>query len=547
MTATINHIAQVIAPAVYKLTSGEVTLRQADRLTAETLCDKFKKSPEGAVAATTFFQFILTHEHAAIPSTISDFALKNEALHHFLLQVIFRGIRHQWDTSYSEERKNQIKSQFPPLLLTYCSQHKPSTYLSQKAAEILADIAKREWPQKWPEFHVLLLQGAKQGSFHMMHVIVATLANISEDCTNPHYHLQLPAKRRSQVREGLRTVGQSLVAFLMNAATTSVAKFQAGGSDAKKLLLLVLRALQSFALWLPLDSFVKGNPMMWSFISSMARLSTHPHLQRSALQVVLSGCERTDIGASKVNMQEQQEFFVQCVLCCTQYHASVSSLNKLAITGGSLDDTNLAEGVLLNILVSVCNRLVETLIFNQSIFVKNNASCVGHFLKLVMLLGCGAHPSCLFPMHLLNPLVSHVLPLIDLPKAAAVAHGNVAMIAATATPQNDSIANRILYDTLRQLASNAFTSALDLYYFVDRLKRYCIGYFAYRNHCLKITDVIFVWFHSSLWCACLTKGSLFHIAQNRKEEVRVVELILILNSKKPTFLPQVAVRLGKEI
>ena len=84
------------------------------------------------------------------------------------------------------------------MLIPYCAAG-PGPHLVQKAADVIAEVAKREWPQRWPSFHRTLISTAGRGGPHAAQVAVAVLANLSEDCTSVEYQMQLPAKRRAQV------------------------------------------------------------------------------------------------------------------------------------------------------------------------------------------------------------------------------------------------------------------------------------------------------------------------------------------------------------
>ena len=476
----MSHIQRVIAPAVLKLTSSDVALSSQERATALDECDKVKKSPEGVRVSLRFFQdFAARARPAPQAAAPQDELTRNEPLQHFMLQVLLHGVVYNWG-SYSEEQKAQIKEQVLPLLLAFCATG-PAAYLIQKAADIIAEVAKREWPQQWPAFHRQLLAMASDGGPHAVRGATAVLANLSEDCTSLDYQLQLPPKRRAQVREGLRIAHAELVAFLLKFASFAVSKQSAGGDSAQfsgAALRLVLRALRSFVQWLPFDAVREGHASLWPFLLTMCSTARAPELQQRALLVVLALCERSDFAASKFKVAEHQVLFTKVVACCCRYHASVGP------PGNSEEERRGADVALRKTLALLCSRCFEPLLFNQSNFVAANAECVSRFLQLSLSLSAGGHPSMHFPLDVLRAFATNVLPLIDAPPSAAqglvmhhagatgdVRQQSIAAASVSAASSNESGSNQLMYKMLSQIAPNVLASSLDLYYFAERMRR----------------------------------------------------------------------------
>ena len=135
--------------------------------------------------------------------------------------MILHNVTHNW-AKFTAGQKKAIKDQTLALLMPLSAALSPTTtpqpHLAQKVADILSELAKREWPQQWPHFHTQLLQLAMQNGLPAVQAAVATFASLSEDATSLLYQMQLPGKRRAQLREGLRGIHTELVALCLKFA-----------------------------------------------------------------------------------------------------------------------------------------------------------------------------------------------------------------------------------------------------------------------------------------------------------------------------------------
>ncbi len=153
-----------IAPAIAWLTSGH-PIPHAERLAAEAMCDRFKNSAEATGVALDFFRALVQQPLPAASVSLASHQqqqqhqwIHDEGVQHFLLQALLVNVRARWDNGFSEEVKTRLKDQALMVLVAYCSRG-PAPHLAQKAADVLSDMAKREWPQKWPTFHTQVSGG----------------------------------------------------------------------------------------------------------------------------------------------------------------------------------------------------------------------------------------------------------------------------------------------------------------------------------------------------------------------------------------------------
>ena len=216
----LKHIEQVLTPALEQLTSG-TALSNDHRLRAEKVCDGFKKSGDGVLNSLGFLNLFLQAKRSGRTPKF----MESLPLHHFFLQVVLFGIENRWNgaNAFTQAQKVNIKSRSLSLLMAYCAVGPPA-YITQKAADILAELCKRDWPQQWQAFHTELLQRAKSGNMHAIRLALMTLTSLSEDSTSPFFHMLLPSARRQQIRQGLLTIQSALRGFLMHVAAFAAPK-----------------------------------------------------------------------------------------------------------------------------------------------------------------------------------------------------------------------------------------------------------------------------------------------------------------------------------
>ena len=108
-----------------------------DRARAGQYLESFKSSPSGADAAVVFFE----------KSSCEDVELR-----HFCLHSINDALKSQWNT-WQQNRKDLLKRK----IFSFASSHLNDILVGPKViretiSSLLAELAKREWPQLWPSF-----------------------------------------------------------------------------------------------------------------------------------------------------------------------------------------------------------------------------------------------------------------------------------------------------------------------------------------------------------------------------------------------------------
>ena len=129
----------------------------------------------------------------------------------FGLQLLENAIRHKWASAYSDAERQQIKDLVIDLisggLVVGDSADLTSgekLFIKEKVALILAELAEREWPQRWHDLDSFLVQMAASGSRIHLHIAVVFLRHLAEDVfvfPNP-----VTTKRKEDLRNSLISI-----------------------------------------------------------------------------------------------------------------------------------------------------------------------------------------------------------------------------------------------------------------------------------------------------------------------------------------------------
>jgi len=135
-----------------------------------------------------------------------------------------------------------------------------ASFVRNKKATLLAHVALREFPQRWPNFvdECLMLRGISSQGDASFELGLLALAELAEDCADGDYNGRLPAKRRTDVLKALNTTAPAVVGHLFPFAQRSYElKRQAATATAQvgnRRLVAALRCLRHFATWVSWDS-----------------------------------------------------------------------------------------------------------------------------------------------------------------------------------------------------------------------------------------------------------------------------------------------------
>ena len=192
----------------------------------------------------------------ACPKSISLFAAcprDDITMQHFFLHCIEHAIKNQWN-GWDQEKKNWIKTN----ILTFASIEfdilSPSRVIAEIIAKLLAELAKRDWPQLWvnfiPEIFKLMNVGYSQAS-----IAIRALHLLAQDANSSEFNNCMPTKRRNEVLKAISTGLSQILKTLYNAIQQQYSMFCANrnGNDGKRIeyfLCICLELLTILAQWM---------------------------------------------------------------------------------------------------------------------------------------------------------------------------------------------------------------------------------------------------------------------------------------------------------
>ena len=81
---------------------------------------------------------------------------------------------------------------------------------------ILVDLAKREWPQNWPDFMDIMLSQIGTMGDSQVQLVMMALKLIIEDSTDGDFMSSLRTKRRNEITTGVHACLDKIVPFLLS-------------------------------------------------------------------------------------------------------------------------------------------------------------------------------------------------------------------------------------------------------------------------------------------------------------------------------------------
>ena len=116
-------------------------------------------------------------------------------------------------------------------LLKKCVTDGAPAFIREKLAAIVADLAAREFPQRWPGMIEQLNAIASAGPA-LAEVVAIALATLATDCSSADFNSRLPAVRRGEVLQGLTATADSYVQTFMTLLQTCLGSLAAATATA---------------------------------------------------------------------------------------------------------------------------------------------------------------------------------------------------------------------------------------------------------------------------------------------------------------------------
>ncbi|DAZ99393.1 TPA: hypothetical protein N0F65_005295 [Lagenidium giganteum] len=226
----------------------------ADRQAAYAFSEDFKRRDDCALYAVAIFK---NPAHEVAPTSPLDVSTRQ----HFALHVLEHYVLTHWSALPLEEQVT-LRTELVNLLLRSPPPPVDGTeepgFLKEKKVALLAQIAKRQFPQRWPDFLPELLQIWEHGSTKQIELILMILRSLAEDCVSSCFNTSIPPARRKDILQGLNACLPQLFPVVYQELEKQYALYQAPSSAAaqassKKIIHSALEMLKEFLDWMPIE------------------------------------------------------------------------------------------------------------------------------------------------------------------------------------------------------------------------------------------------------------------------------------------------------
>lgn len=238
----------------------------ADRQAAYAFCEEFKNRPDCALYSVAIYK---NPTLGAAPVS----SLQVHTRQHFALHVLEHYVLTKWSALPVAEQaalRTELvdlllrdPSTGPdsanPALLPGASATDEPVFLKEKKVALVAAIAKRQFPQRWPEFLPEILAIWQNGSAKQVELVLMILRSLAEDCVSSNFNTSIPPARRKDILQGLNACLPQLFPVMYQELEKQYAQYQSPAASpvekqsSKKLIHAALQMLKEFLDWLPIE------------------------------------------------------------------------------------------------------------------------------------------------------------------------------------------------------------------------------------------------------------------------------------------------------
>lgn len=227
----------------------------AERQAAYAFCEAFKTRADCALYSVAIFKNPALDGQPLAP-------LARHTRQHFALHVLEHFVLTKWsDRPVAEQAA--LRTELVDLLLRASpldDETDEPVYIKEKKVALVAAIAKRAFPQRWPTFLPELLAIWEHGSPRQVELVLMILRSLAEDCVSSNFNTSIPPARRKDILQGLNACLPELFPILYRELEKQYAPYQSAGVSlvdkrtSQRLLHAALAMLKEFLDWLPLDT-----------------------------------------------------------------------------------------------------------------------------------------------------------------------------------------------------------------------------------------------------------------------------------------------------
>ncbi|OQR95927.1 exportin-5, partial [Thraustotheca clavata] len=248
---------------------------------------------------------------------------------HFALHVLEIWLRTHWK-SISQEDIVSYRTSLLTVVASYLSQDEPS-YIKEKIVRVLADIAKRQFPQRWPDLLDQLMQLWQLGSVQV-EIVMLLFRSIAEDCVSSSFNSTIPPTRRKDILQGLNACFNALFPQVYQQLEYQYAALQQPTTELHKqanaVLLATLQMMKEFLDWMPVATAAAPDT---NFIAVASLMLVAPQL---SVNIRIAAAECLEVFFSRNFGKENLSLLVAASESCWAH------LNQIPLNVNEVDDND---------------------------------------------------------------------------------------------------------------------------------------------------------------------------------------------------------------
>ena len=281
MSTTHQSVAAAVA-AVHDPNTPSATRAQAG-----AFLEAFKARPECAQTSLELYFSCSPTAAAVAQGTAQAPGPEATPLRHFALHALESAFRKHWYT-WDRATLDRIKSAVVEIAVTRLGDILTEPLaIREKVVTLLVDAAKRDWPQRWPNFldQIVLNQLCCAG-FTQADAGVRILRRLAEDGTSPDFNTELPVKRRHEILSALNSSAAQFLPTLLQLLNAQYGAWVQSQRTNRRAILLTDTVLDTLVLlcdWLPLDIIYNPSSPAADMRQIFATLIQEPHVATRCL------------------------------------------------------------------------------------------------------------------------------------------------------------------------------------------------------------------------------------------------------------------------
>ncbi|KAG5177597.1 armadillo-type protein [Tribonema minus] len=261
----------------------------------------------------------------------------NDTVRFFAVHCIETYIKSDW-SSMTEEQQARCRSASVDLIRSGTRDLlSEASFVKEKVAALAAEVAERDYPEKWPTFVQDMVMAVRIGPTQAELALMA-LTGVIQDCQDSDFQSRLASKRRNDITQALNTALPDLLRMLQAFMSHHYAQLRtlsgqggaAAASPALAMNVVVLNRalvlLQNLVPWTPVDELASSQH---DFVGDLLALIAEPHTMFEAL-----GCMKVICYSKGLTLQLFGRLLDQLPAVCLR--ASQRVEESLAVTSNAV-------------------------------------------------------------------------------------------------------------------------------------------------------------------------------------------------------------------